>query len=307
MRYIQFAPGDDIIDIRRDNVFKAAFTRDTLLSQGALKRLVSAFVGRDLDIVTVTANEPPVTDTRDRQIRYDIRVRLDGGELADVEMTINPHSAERLRLEYYTARLFASQEIKGGGKDYGDLTHTWHISFIGSRRLFPDEAGIHRFEYYDREAGTSLDGRTHIIVVELEKAELMAEKPPAALSRGEKWALFFRYAGERGRRELVNGLLREEEGIAMAGEALLTVSRDEVERLRLDSEFKYELDHQSYIAEARKEGLAEGRAEGLAEAAQKAYREKIEAARKMKRDGLAAGQIAAYTGLSPEEIEQLWP
>jgi hypothetical protein len=40
------------------------------------------------------------------------------------------------------------------------------------------------------------------------------------------------------------------------------------------------------MVEARKEGLAE-------------------AARKMKRDGLAAGQIAAYTGLSPEEIEQL--
>jgi predicted transposase YdaD len=107
----------------------------------------------------------------------------------------------------------------------------------------------------------------------------------------------------------------------MAGEVLLTVSRDEVERLRLDSEFKYELDHQSHMVEARQEGLTEGfsrgltkglveglsrgKAEGLAEAAQKAYQEKAEAARRMKRDGLAAGQIAVYTGLSPEEIENL--
>jgi predicted transposase/invertase (TIGR01784 family) len=128
----------------------------------------------------------------------------------------------------------------------------------------------------------------------LEKAELMAKKPPEALSCGEKWALFFRYAGERGRRGLVNGLLRDEEGIAMAGEALLTVSRDEVERLRLDSEFKYELDHQSHMVEARQEGLAEGFSKG-----------KAEVARRMKRDGLAAGQIAAYTGFSPEEIERL--
>jgi predicted transposase/invertase (TIGR01784 family) len=298
MQYIQFAPDDDIIDICRDNVFKAAFTRDNPLSRDALKRLVSAFVGRDLDIVTVTANEPPVTDTRDRQIRYDIRVKLDGGDLADVEMTLNPHSAEALRLEYYTARLFATQEIQGGGKGYGDLTHTWHISFIGSRRLFSDKAGIHRFEYYDREAGIGLDGRTHIVVVELEKAGLMAKKPSAALSRGEKWALFFRYAGDRGRRELVNGLLRDEEGIAMAGEVLLTVSRDERERLRLDSEFKYDLDQQDYLVEARKKGLAEGLAKG-------AYQEKVETARRMKGDGLAAGRIVAYTGLSPEEIEKL--
>jgi predicted transposase/invertase (TIGR01784 family) len=163
-----------------------------------------------------------------------------------------------------------------------------------SRRLFPDDTGIHRFEYYDREAGIGLDGRTHIVVVELEKAGLMAKKPPETLSRGEKWALFFRYAAERGRRELVNELLRDEEGIAMAGEALLTVSRDEMERARLDSEFKYELDWQSHMIEARQEGLAEGRAEGLAEAA-----------RRMKRDGLTAGQIAAYTGLSLEETGKL--
>jgi predicted transposase/invertase (TIGR01784 family) len=103
----------------------------------------------------------------------------------------------------------------------------------------------------------------------------------------------------------VNGLLRDEEGIAMAGEVLLTVSRDEVERLRLDSEFKYELDHQSHMVEARQEGFSRGKAEGLAEAAQKAYQEKAEAARRMKRDGLTAGQIAVYTGLSPGEIENL--
>jgi predicted transposase/invertase (TIGR01784 family) len=87
----------------------------------------------------------------------------------------------------------------------------------------------------------------------------------------------------------------------MAGEVLLTVSRDEVERLRLDSEFKYELDHQSHMVEARQEGFSRGKTEGLAEGLSKL----TETARRMKRDGLAAGQIAAYTGLSPGEIERL--
>jgi hypothetical protein len=58
MRNIQFAPDDDIIEICRDNVFKATFTRDDPRSQGALKRLISAYIGRDVETVTVIANEP---------------------------------------------------------------------------------------------------------------------------------------------------------------------------------------------------------------------------------------------------------
>jgi hypothetical protein len=39
---------DDPVDIRLDNVFKAVFTRNTPESIGALAKLVSALVGREL-------------------------------------------------------------------------------------------------------------------------------------------------------------------------------------------------------------------------------------------------------------------
>jgi hypothetical protein len=58
MKTIQFAPDDDIIDICRDNVFKAAFTRDNPLSQGALKRLISAYIGRKVELIAVSSNAP---------------------------------------------------------------------------------------------------------------------------------------------------------------------------------------------------------------------------------------------------------
>jgi predicted transposase/invertase (TIGR01784 family) len=115
--------------------------------------------------------------------------------------------------------------------------------------------------------------------------------------------------GDRERRDLVNELLKEDEGIAMAGETLLTLSRDEAEWAWQESKLKYELDLQSSLVDARQEGLAEGRLEGkaeaLAEAAQKAHQEKLEAARNMKRDGLNPEQIRSYTQLSLEEIEKL--
>jgi hypothetical protein len=66
----------------------------------------------------------------------------------------------------------------------------------------------------------------------LEKAAELAGRPVSELSLEEMWAVFFRYARERERRELVNELMRAEEGIGMAGEMLLTISRDEAERAR---------------------------------------------------------------------------
>jgi predicted transposase/invertase (TIGR01784 family) len=84
----------------------------------------------------------------------------------------------------------------------------------------------------------------------------------------------------------------------MAGEVLLSISRDEVERARLESEYKYELDQQSFITGARREGKAAGLAAGKASAL-------AEVARKMKQDGLGPEKIHEYTQLSLEEIEKL--
>jgi predicted transposase/invertase (TIGR01784 family) len=190
------------------------------------------------------------------------------------------------------------------------LPHTWHISLIGTKRLFPDKWAIHQFEYYDPKRKMPFDGRTHIIAVELEKAKTFERKALKTLSDAEKWALFFRYVKDKGRRRLVNELLKGEEGIAMAGEVLLTISRDEAEWARLESEYKYEVDRQSFIVGAHREGLAEGlaqgKAEGLAEGlVQGKAKGLAEAARKMKQHGLSPEEIREYTRLSLGEIEGL--
>jgi hypothetical protein len=45
----------------------------------------------------------------------------------------------------------------------------------------------------------------------------------------------------------------------------MSISRDEAERARLMSEFKYQMDTQSKIGHARREGRKEGRQEGREE------------------------------------------
>jgi hypothetical protein len=55
---IRFDDSDDLIDICLDNVFKAVFTKDTPESRGALSKLLSALIGRELTVLVITANEP---------------------------------------------------------------------------------------------------------------------------------------------------------------------------------------------------------------------------------------------------------
>jgi hypothetical protein len=51
----------------------------------------------------------------------------------------------------------------------------------------------------------------------------------------------------------------------MASEVLMSISKDEVERARLMSEYKYQLDLQSKITYAKRQGLQEGKLEGRQE------------------------------------------
>ena len=79
----------------------------------------------------------------------------------------------------------------------------------------------------------------------------------------EYWAVYFRYLTDKDKRRKINEILEREEGIAMASEVLLTISKDEIERARLMSEYKYELDTQSILVHARREGEKKGELKGI--------------------------------------------
>ena len=265
MPKIHFEENDELLDIRYDNVFKAVFTRDNPSSKGALSRLISALIDREVLVSAITANEPPIDNIRDRQIRFDIRCKTENGELINVEMSLNPRPFEPVRLEYYTGKLFTGQDIRGTGKNYDDLKEAYQIAILARERFFQDEAFLHSFEYYDPVHVISLDGRSRIITLELSKLEEVVEKPVNEMDEKESWAVYFGYLTDKGKRYKINEILEQEEGIAMASEVLIHISKDEIEQARLESELKYELDNQSNLAYERKEGRREGKQEGKQE------------------------------------------
>ena len=299
---IYFENTDDLIDICMDNVFKAVFTRNTPASQGALSRLISALIGRNVTIIALSANEPPVDNLRDRQIRYDINCRAENGELVNVEMSLNPEPFEPVRLEFYAGKLFTGQDIRGSEKTFDDLQQSYQIAILAKERFFPDEAFFHTFEYYDSIRRMSLNGRSRIITLELSKLEKVIEKPIKEMDLHEYWGVYFRYLTDKTKREKINEIIEREEGIAMASEVLMTISKDEVERARLMSEYKYELDTQSRIVHAKREGRREGRQEGKVEGeTTKAFA----IAANLISMKLPLETIITATGLTREEIENL--
>jgi predicted transposase/invertase (TIGR01784 family) len=281
-----------------DNVFKAVFTRDTPASQLALSKLVSALIGWKVSIIAISANEPPVDSLRDRQIRFDINCRAENGELVNVEMSLNPDPFEPVRLEFYTGKLFTGQDIRGIDKGYADLQRAYQVAILAKEHFFADGDFFHSFEYYDHERRVSLDGRTRIITLELSKLEKVVEKPIEEMSLQEYWAVFFRYLTDKGKRGKINEIMEHEEGIAMASEVLMGISRDEVERARLMSEYKYQLDTQSKLVHAKRAGIQEGMQQGM----QKGMQRGIQQGKREEKQNIIG---LLKSGKSAEEIIQL--
>jgi predicted transposase/invertase (TIGR01784 family) len=252
-----FSEDDDLVDIRRDNVFKAVFTKGTPASQMALAKLVSALIGREVSIIAINANEPAIDNLRDRQIRFDISCKAKNGELVNVEMSLNPDPFELVRLEFHIGKLFIGQDIRGAEKTYNDLKQAYQITILANEQFFKDDIILHTFEYYDPSHGVSLNGRSRIITLELSKLGKVLEKPIQDMNAPELWGVFFQYLHDKSKRGIINEIIACEEGIAMASEVLISVSKDEVEQAWLRSEEKYVLDTQSKLVHAKREGKQE--------------------------------------------------
>jgi predicted transposase/invertase (TIGR01784 family) len=287
---IYFTEDDDLIDIRYDNVFKAVFTKNMPEAQGALGKLVSALIGREVSIVAINANEPPIDDLRDRQIRFDISCKAESGELVNVEMSLNPKPFEPVRLEFHAGKLFAGQDIRGKDKSYKDLKPAYQITILANERFFQDDIPLHTFEYYDPAHSVSLNGRSRIITLELSKLDKIVEKPIKTMNASELWGVFIQYLPDKSKRGIINEIIASEEGIAMASEVLITISRDEREQAWLRSREKYILDTQSDLTYAKEKGLEEGR---------------TNIARNALAKGYSPEQICDITGLDMEAIKNL--
>lgn len=286
-------PEDNLLAPYIDSTFKAIFTSDNEESNCALASLLSASLNREIAEVDILHNEPPVSSSCEKQIRYDMLCKLTNGELVNVEMQVIPTLEIAKRLEYYVSKLLISQPLKGN--TYNKLAKVYQISLLINGNIFPDNHVIHKFKYYDAKHNISLGGNANIITAEASKLNL---KEIEKLNSLERWLMWFKYAKESKHREEINQIIERDGGIEMATKVLVKHSYTDVERLAAEAEEKRVMDYYSDMASAKEQGITEGRTEGFTEG-------RTEDARNLKKLGVDIAIIAKATGFSEAEIKNM--
>ena len=147
-----------------------------------------------------------------------------------------------------------------------------------------------------------LSDAIHVIYVELSKLNEIIKKSVDDMTDLEKWAVFFRYADIPEYREAVNRIIASKEALQMAGNLLMSVSKDELERAVFRSRRMYQSDLDSNIATAERRGEIRGEIRGNIEGEQ---RKALAIAVNMLKRNRAIDEIIEDTGLTREEVEKL--
>jgi predicted transposase/invertase (TIGR01784 family) len=173
--------------------------------------------------------------------QFDINCKIDDDSQADIEMQGSrmteargsSHSNLKARNIYNLCDLHSSQPSKG--KTYDGLARTYQVMFCNFT-VFPDRRGfINSFSMRHDEDNGLLYNSIQAVFVELTKLGGVLKKPVGQMTDMEKFAVFLKYAEIPDHRDTVNKIIESEEGLAMAGEVLMTISKDERERAILRS------------------------------------------------------------------------
>jgi len=238
----------ELLDPRYDHTFKRIFTASEEQSKIALIDFLNSilFDGKDkIKDLTVVNNEIPIETYQQKKSRFDIRVIFENGEQALVEMELKAKDNFFKRSLHNISRMYSSQEISGAS--YGSLKKCYMVGVMGYD-LFDENFGyINAFTLKNKDGREyrELSDEMQIVYIELEKTAVFLDKPPEELTNAEAWGIFLRYASFDDKREVLEKIAKKNRGINMAINVLNYISKDTLERMRLEDEFLAEVDRQA--------------------------------------------------------------
>jgi len=254
-----------------DGVFQSVLTLPE--ARAALASTVATYIERPVKSVALRNNDAPARNAKAKRERYDINCSVDNGDgdQCNIEMQASPmkgdsstneHSNIKWRSVYNLSHLHSNQP--GRGRRYGNFVRSFQIMICYYKVFDFDNDLVERFTYRNRK-GDELCEATMSIFVDLTQAKEIVKKPVDEMSDQEAWSVFFALGNDPRYSEVIIGLTKKMEGIAMAYNALLSISQDADERARFHSRRMWEQDREHEQAVAREEGFEKGREEGREE------------------------------------------
>ncbi len=260
-----------LLNPRMDPIFKAIFTQETKESYAALESFISSVLGRKIKDLKLTANEPPVDNTTESQMSFDVSVTFDNGEKASIEMQgRNRNYAYEARSEIQVARLLNINAKKG---DEWKAEKVYQISVLNFH-LPKDDTSEMSWYTMKSQKGHGLSGHLNVIYIDL----LVADSEEMS--------------------DYVTEIANSEKGIMEAKKIIRRMSQEDSNWFIQNSYDTAIRDYNDGLSNSRQQGLEQGRIEG---AQQKA----IEDARAFYENGVSIELIAKSLKMTEEEVKKI--
>ena len=285
------------------------------------------------DYESVTLVDPHLSrqNADDKLAVLDVKVKTKTGKSIDIEIQLCNERGLRERIVYYTSKMITEQ--LGEGDAYKDIKKVVTI-VITDFVLIKDSLARHNcYQLHDKSTGSTLSDIEEIHTLELTKAPGEDEREGLT-----DWMSFFKAKNEEEYMEAALSNVKIQKAVVILKE----LSEDERTRMLADEKEKARRDRQAReeyvfdegmeqglaqgmerglsqgiqqgleqgmergVQQGMERGLMQGRDEGLAQGLEQGIRQGVmENARRMKGLGVAAEDIAAFTGLAPEQIAAL--
>jgi predicted transposase/invertase (TIGR01784 family) len=284
----------EILPPTDDRIFQAMLTAPE--AKPALLLLASAIVKRPVVDVLVRNNELAVSDTDEKAEQFDVNCKVDDDSQADIEMQSHRmeeekgshHENLRARSIYNLCDLHSSQSSRG--ISYDKLIRSYQVMFCGFTVFLNRRDFINPFSMrHDEDNGLLHDG-VQVLFVELSKLNEVLKKPVEEMTDMERFAVFLRYAENPEYRDVVNRVIESKEGLAVAGEVLMSISKDERERA---------------IFRSRRIAIADQESNRITLVRSARKDEALSIAKSLLSVGDSVDKIAMVTGLTHAEIEKV--
>ena len=280
-----------------DLAFKKAFDPDKPSSRENLVNLLNDLLEPQLKRPIVTVKTRNVAHNLSgskvsRTAIFDLHCKDDMGNLIEIEVQIRKLKNFRKRLAFYASEMVANQAEPGDDWNY-DIKPTYVIAFA-RHKVFDDNRIVHRAAVTDLETGAQFVDAYNFTTVELSKVPFFIKKKSDDLS---KWLFFFRFLNRL--KELPAELDEKKFKHLTESSKVSNFSKEEFEVYQ-------KMYHEKWDHNVMVDGIFEEFADEInAKVAEGVSEKTREMAKAMLADNVPVEKIAAYSGLSKEEIAQL--
>ncbi|MDR3012514.1 MAG: Rpn family recombination-promoting nuclease/putative transposase [Chitinispirillales bacterium] len=273
-----------------DTIFKKLFGDER--NKDILADFLAAVLGFEIKPRDIILIDPHLKreEPDDKLGILDVKLRLKGGKVVNIEVQVDNFKGIRHRQEYYISKMSAEQ--LGVKEEHQNLLPVVSILIINDYLLTETERYHCKFSMLEETEHFKLHDLRTIHTLELPKL------PMDSHGKLENWLKFLK---SKTREEFMSVAVKSRP-MTRALEELEVMSADEATRMIYDYRLKMARDERARLKDATEKGMEQGLTQGLVQGRKEGL---LQAVKAMKNEKMDIETIARITGFTVDEVLRL--